>query len=129
MELNNIEDQLREYADSDGMLSPAALRRAMTESGLPKAIEDAKRSLNRPEPPTMPAGVPSTFMEAIFWPGPCVIPLWSAGRWSFALVMDGAPIRDNRTMEFVKFPTYDEAMSQLLGFLAALPPPPKEGKG
>lgn len=70
-----------------------------------------------PGRPETPQGQPRDFTEALFYEGPCAIPLFSDGRWRFAIINDGMPIKNTSTDRFVMFDTHDEAMEQLLAWL------------
>lgn len=91
------------------------------------AARDANLASLPPMPP-MPEGVPDSFIGALFYPGGCAIPLWSGDRWRFMVMIDGASIRDSRDNSFVMFDEYEEAMTQVNGYIEHLrrTPPTKD---
>lgn len=105
---------------SEARLSAEDMRRLLTETGLPALIGEGAAAIaaQLPPKPALPDGVPKDWQEALFTPGVCAIPLWTAhlGRWRFGAICDGMPIQDGRTGKMVMFDTYDEAMQQLLGW-------------
>lgn len=99
-------------------LSAADMRKMLTETGLLALIDDAAAQVaaSLPPKPALPDGVPQDWQEALFTPGVRAIPLWSTDRWQFGAICDGMPIQDSRTNRMVMFDSYDEAMTQLLGY-------------
>ena len=102
----------------EARLSAADLRKMLIETGLPAVIEEvcATVSVCLPPKPGLPDGVPQNWQEALFTPGVCAIPLWSADKWRFGAICDGMPIHDIRTNRMVMFDSYDEAITQLRGY-------------
>lgn len=102
----------------DTELSAEDMRKMITETGLPALIGEAAAKIASflPPRPALPDGVPQDWQEALFTPGVCAIPLWSAGSWRFGAICDGMPITDSRTDRMVMFDSYDEAMTQLRGW-------------
>lgn len=115
--MNQLTEKIAAIADDEGMVSLDGLRNLCLDSGVAHEAEQVKRQLGLPPKPATPDGAPTGFMEAMFWKGPCAFPMFSRDkdRWVFFVALDGAPIRlpDG---SFVKFDTYDEAISQVTGY-------------
>ena len=100
-------------------LSKEDIKRLLETDEFSSMVDECKKIMHDylPPKPEMPKDVPQDFKQALYYKGPCAIPLWSEDKWRFAIFIEGEQIIDVRTNRGVMFDSYDEAITQVRGYL------------